>query len=179
MRQNALFTLCIILIMSQPVRAETVRLWPLSDTTPSHVYAVWVNINSLLASIGEQQDPGWRKRQSLNRSAGEKLPEITPRNVLGLVNEFRSILDKELTKQNKPLVSISQVSIGSSLKPHIVFMNSLQVLDSLTGWEEGKFGGVSSYPQYFSFEIPEGKIPSDVYTLVEQAIWKLEWLSNI
>lgn len=179
MRWIALITLSIFLIVSQPLRSETVQLWPFSDTTPSHAYAVWVNINSLLAFVEDKQDPGWRNLQSVNRPSEEELSEITPRNVLGQLNEFRSILEKELKKQNKPLVSTSQLSVGSSLGPRAVFMNSLEVLDSLKVWEESKFGAVSSYREFFLFEIPDGKVSSDVYFLVHQAVWKLERLSNL
>lgn len=179
MRQISLCALSILLLISQPLRSETVQLWPLSDTSPDHVYAVWVNINKLLAAIGSNQDPNWRNLPSLNRPAEADLLEITPRKVLGLLSEFRSILDKELEKNSNPLGSTRQVSIGGALEPHVVFVNSLEVLDAVKIWEQSKFSGVLSFREYFLFDIPKGKTPPDVAILVEQAIAKLEYLANI
>jgi len=173
--------LIIVLMVSCSIsiNAQVVNLWPISKTTPNHVYPVWMNINKLLINIGEKEVSNWSELGSEKSLKTEIFKDKSPRDVLVHLVKFRKLLNKLLLKHKLPKVDESNISRGQKMNPYTVFYNSLHVLDSVCQWEEKRYGNVTSFNQYYRLEIQRNKIPSNVFALVDKAIKRLKIITNL
>ncbi len=160
------------------INAEVVKLWPISKTTPNHVYPIWVNINKLLITIGEKEIANWSAIASKEGLKSEIFKDKSPRDVLIHLSIFRKKLNKLLIKNKLSKTDESHVSRGQKMDPYTVFFNSLHILDSIVEWESKKYGHINSSAKYFHLKIVEDKVPSNVFSLVEKAIKRIEIIRN-
>ncbi|MEH6631670.1 MAG: hypothetical protein V7776_12620 [Halopseudomonas aestusnigri] len=156
--------------------AETFSLWPLSETAPSHVLAVWININKLLITIAEENLEDKAKITRIKSLTLSKVEGKIPREVLGQVNKFRIVLDQNRLFHRLSPSSNSRDLSTKAMQPRTVFINSLLVLDSLQEWELIVYGNEISFAPYYRFDIRENIEPSDVFSQVVLATKRLELL---
>ncbi len=158
--------------------AETLTLWPLSETTPSHVYAVWININKLLIAIAEENLEDQVKLTRIKSLTLTKVEGKIPREVLGQVNKFRIVLDHNRLLHRLSPSSNSRDLSSKAMQPRTVFINSLLVLDSLQEWELITYGNGIPFAPFYRFDIRESIETSDVFSQVVLATKRLELLTQ-
>ncbi len=170
-----LFVILISLLFTVSAKAEKMNFWPLSETTPSHVYALWYNINNLLLDAAPTDN--LKKEMS---SIDIPLSTVkTPRDVLKHVNELRVMLDHVRVENNLSTTSVVIDRKNQAMAPSMVFLNSLLVLDSFQEWEKETLKGNMEYSKYSQLTIVEGKKPGDVYGLVHLATERLRVLLRV
>lgn len=141
--------------------------------TPSHVHALWVSINNSILELSKKypldvqnQVKGVKARQYNNK---------IPADVLNETNIFTRKLNNYRTYYNLPDIDLKSMEEDSSVTPSTVFINSGRLQDELARTI------LKSNPQQMLSPIYQsnfilGKVPSDVYSLVELSIEQLKIL---
>ena len=163
MRKVMVF-LAIISVVYMPTVAGALDV----GLTPSHVYSLWVNINTAILSVGKFVGGEGIAKNSISAIKPGKFTGKTPGNVLALSLEVESLIDGlRITSDLPPTRGLD---VGSeNTTPSDVFLVSSRVLISGVELIIRKTEADHLISPYFSHHIFDGKTPSDVYALVDLA----------
>lgn len=170
-RKLAFFSIVLTGLMGMPGLSFAVEL----GLTPSHVCALWTNVNDgLLASARVVSgDTAWH--ESLSAMTARKFDGKKPSDVLAQVDKFRAKLDR--LRQKAELKPTKQYGEGDGkITPSVVFLNSGHVLDGLADWLIRNTGPDQLIGPIYARHDISGKTPSDAFSLVELANRRLDEL---
>ena len=139
--------------------------------TPSHVFSIWVNINNVLLKMETKE-----VQNDLSGINVVPVSDKVPKDVLDQANIFRNKLD--LLRKSVGLKNTKTYKKPSEIKdvsPHIVFINSTMILESLFLYQKSQVPQSSIFP-FQKHLYKNTKTPSDVYAQVTLAIKRLDRL---
>ena len=168
----------LLFLWMAPVQAQDYRLWPLPETRPGHVYTLWSNINGLLEQIALSDSRKSGRMDEFHQLRLKDFDGKIPRDVLGIVNRFRTFLDRQRNLQQLAGTASSRAGPGHLVEPKTVFINSLLVLDSLQEWERTVYASGLDYAPFYRFTKARDITPSDVFGQVDLAFRRLKFLTE-
>lgn len=137
--------------------------------TPSHVYAMWTNINNaLVASAGiVAKNPA--AAVAIQDMRARSFSGKKPADVLNRVMTVAEQLDRLRAKYKLKPVKAHLRKNGGKVTPSDVFLNSGRVQDGLLDWMARNTGRQQQISQFYTRRSFSGKSPSDAFSMVDLA----------
>lgn len=147
--------------------------------TPSHVYALWVNINDSLLVIARvvSDDVSWR--DTLSSMSPMKYEGKRPSDVLDRVGRLHVTIERlgpSAHLAGHPLEVDFRDVENDLATPADVFVSSGHVLDRLVSWLIRNTGPEQRVSGSYTRRTFRGKTPSDIFGLVGLADRRLEMI---
>ena len=174
----AALTAFMIVVMGPPSTGFALEL----GLTPSQVFGLWTNINSAVLTHARNlsDDEAWLRQ--LAELEARKFSGKTPKDVLGQVKLFEARFSKlvvgirrhmEKTNFAKEVTFLLRDD-SSVVTPSLVFLNSGRVLVQIVHAVVITSDGKQPISPFFAEHDFKGKVPIDVYGLVDLALRRLD-----
>jgi len=145
--------------------------------TPSHVYALWVNINDSLIEVARVVSDDISRRETILSTPPKSFEGKMPSDVFDSVMRRRRMLER--LGSSFPIAG-HLAEIGSNnvehelVTPSDVFVNSGQILDGLVVWLIQNTDTKQRISGSYTCRKIHDKTPNDVFGLVDPANRRLE-----
>jgi len=154
--------------------------------TPSHVYGLWLNINSVFYEIQRQSTPQDDLLNNINAVRPVTFKDKKPANVFVRARAIQARLIKLYGLSPPPpppsWIEDYQVlegkTVGGEITPSQVFLLSTQILNALVEKYVDLTDGGLPVSQFYRDKQISGKVPSDVFGLVDLLGRRLELIDK-
>lgn len=137
--------------------------------TPSHVFALWTNVNTCLLTIAAQQKNGEALVENLKDLEVQSFAGKQPSDVLLALEKIRNRINSVRVRAGMAPVAV-YLDQAEVVTPSTVFLNSGYILDGLADIVAHKGDATSLVTSCYETQHVIGKTPSDVFGLVDLAM---------
>jgi hypothetical protein len=137
--------------------------------TPSHVFALWTNLNSCLLTIAAQEEGGEALVEDLKDLEVRRFDDKAPSDVLLAVEMVRSRVDAVRSRADLAPIAVYHDQF-QVVTPSNVFLNSGHILDGLADFAAREGDVASLVTSCYEPQLFTGKTPSNVFELVDLAM---------
>jgi len=170
--------LVVLLVVASPGKSRALEL----GFTPNHVFSLWLDINRSLLAYAKIISDDQEKQDELEAMQPLIFKGKVPADVYGLAEKVTDRLQGHIhIPVDAPgwLIEYEQISVSNKpdnqgITPSAVFLISTQLLNGIvdvvvenTGWEQ-------SVSDLYAAEQHFDKTPSDVFSLVDLTLQRLE-----
>lgn len=174
---------CLIafLLIGAPSKALSLEL----GLTPSHVYSLWSNINRSLLIYAKIVNIEPEKVKRIENMQPRHFEGKKPADVYAMATKVQNGLKGQIhwsTETPQWLIEYQKagktaVPENDELTPSAVFLISMQLLNGIVAVVVDNTGWEVPVSDLYTSDVPSGKVPSDVFGLVDLALRRIELIN--